>query len=216
MSFSGYNHDQLISYNAISTTLEKLPAEQIAGLKKRIAPYLEFRARVEEFYQHYFRNICEQSCFATHISACCGFESIIIFFADQVINCIMSNPDQLTGIVEILEKPNRSNHCVFLGKSGCIWQVRPITCAMFLCDPAKQTLFARSPEAEPVWRELQQWEKDFTWPVNPVLFDELERYFMDLGVDVPSLYFHKSPGLLRLKARAGINAHPQPGSRLHR
>jgi len=205
MSFNEYNRDQLTSFRAINIILENLPPAEIGRLKMQISPYLIFRKEVEDIYGRYFKPICRQSCFETHISACCGFESIIIFFADQAINCLMSRPDQIVNILNTLEQPNCSSNCVFLGETGCIWQVRPIACAMFFCEQAKNKIFDRHPEAEVTWQNLQEQEKGYTWPTTPVLFDEIEKYFIELGVDSPSLYFHKSPGLLRLKAKAAMS-----------
>ena len=206
MGFSDYNRDQLVSFRAIKTILENLPTAEQTRLKSQISPYLDFRKAVESFYGQYFESLCRESCFETGLSACCGFESIIIFFADQLINCLISSPEQITNILTTLEQPNRSNNCVFLGESGCIWQVRPIACAMFFCDQAKTRVFEQHPEAQAVWQRIQEQEKDYTWPTKPVLFDDIERYFIELGVDSPSLYFHKSPGLLRLKAKSGVNS----------
>jgi hypothetical protein len=41
----------------------------------------------------------------------------------------------------------------------------------------------------------------YTWPSRPVLFDKLEELFIQEGFDSPIMYFHHSPGLLRLKAK---------------
>jgi len=205
MGFGEYNRDQIISFRAIKAILEDLPTAEATWLKSKISSYLNFRKATDNFYRQYFEPVCQKSCFETHISACCGFESIIIFFADQAINCLMSRPDQIVNILNTLEQPNRSSNCVFLGETGCIWQVRPIACAMFFCEQAKNKIFDRHPEAEVTWQNLQEQEKGYTWPTTPVLFDEIEKYFIELGVDSPSLYFHKSPGLLRLKAKAAMS-----------
>jgi hypothetical protein len=42
---------------------------------------------------------------------------------------------------------------------------------------------------------------------TPLLFDEIETFFMLRGADSPHLYFHRSPGLLRVKKRAGLPVH---------
>ena len=49
---------------------------------------------------------------------------------------------------------------------------------------------------------LAQERKRFTWPDRPVLFDDLEQYFMDAGCTSPHMYLHNSPGLLRVKQMA--------------
>ncbi|MFP5213179.1 MAG: hypothetical protein ACLGPL_07345, partial [Acidobacteriota bacterium] len=118
--------------------------------------------------------------------------------------CLLSTPGEREEIVRVLDRPNTTERCVYLGKKGCIWKVRPISCAMFFCDQAKERVFSGRSDLSERWGELQKGEKEFTLPVKPVLFDELEEYFMGLGVDTPHMYFHKSPGLLRLKARSGL------------
>lgn len=202
MSFSDYNQDLLISFRAIDTIFKDLPAREIAQLTVQISAYLDFRQALERFHFQYFESTCQKSCFETGLSACCSFESIIIFFADQVINFLNSEPEEIAAILKILERPNTSGKCVFLGKEGCIWRIRPVSCATFFCDQAKKKVFAEHPETESSLKDFQKQEEEFTWPVKSVLFDEIEKYFINLGVESPHLYFHKSPGLLQLKARA--------------
>lgn len=202
MSFSDYNQDLLISFRAIAAIFGNLSASHIAQLKGQISAYLDFRQALERFHFQYFEPTCRESCFETELSACCSFESIIIFFADQVINFLNSEPEEIAAILRVLERPNNSGKCVFLGNEGCMWRVRPVSCATFFCDQAKKKVFAEHPEAESGLKNLQKQEEEFTWPVKPVLFDEIEKYFMNLGVESSHLYFHKSPGLLQLKARA--------------
>ncbi len=121
---------------------------------------------------------------------------------------MLSTPEELESLFHRLEQTNQTGRCVYLGESGCIWRVRPISCAMFLCEQAKQHVFRGGSDAEAAWQELREAEKAYTYPVQPVLFDDLERVFIDLGVDSPHMYFHKSPGLLRLKARSGLGKRP--------
>lgn len=199
-----YNYDQWISHQAIQQAFAKLPPETLEELKAQIQPYLQYRQELEVFQQDHFAPICRKGCFETALSACCGFESIITFFADQVINFLLSGPEQRQAIVEILQTPNTTGKCVYLGDHGCIWQLRPISCTMFVCEDAQKQAFAGDPEAASHWRHLQAREKVFTWPDKPVLFDAIEKMFLPLGVDSPHLYFHQSPGLLRLKSKAGL------------
>jgi len=204
MSFSDYNRDLLITFRAIDAIFGKLSADETARLKAQTGAYLDFRRTLEHYYSDYFEFTCRKSCFETGLSACCSFESIIMFFADQVINFLSSDKTEIAGLMRILERPNTSGKCVFLGNTGCMWRVRPISCATFFCDPAKKKVFAEHPEADSILKSLQKQEEEFTWPVKPVLFDEIEKYFIKLGVESPHLYFHKSPGLLQLKARASV------------
>jgi hypothetical protein len=207
MDFSDYNRDQLISHRAIASAISRFSTAAVAELNERVSPYLRFRRDVEDFYRRYFAPACHNACFTTKLSACCGFESIIIFFADQVINYRLSTPLEITNIMKALARPNTSNKCVYLGEEGCIWKLRPITCAMFFCEQAKTVVFQEHPKAKSILSDLQGQEKEFTWPIKPVLFDEIEKQFISLGVESPLLYFHHSPGLLRLKARAVIENH---------
>jgi len=75
---------------------------------------------------------------------------------------------------------------------------------MVLCEQAKRTVFGEVRGVEATWEQRRMHEKEYTLPTKPVLFDDLERYFINLGVVSPHMYFHKSPGLLRLKARSGL------------
>lgn len=199
---SEYNRDQLAGFGAIDKIVGQLSAAEIARLKRELESYLEFRRALEQFYKDYFEPTCLESCFANKLSACCGFESIIIFFADQVINYLVSEAADMAAVVATLQQPNHSRNCVYLGSHGCLWRMRPISCAMFFCEQAKARVFSASPQAQDAWAELQRQEKEFTLPTQPVLFDELEAYFIERGAEAPNLYFHRSPGLLRLKAAA--------------
>jgi hypothetical protein len=73
---------------------------------------------------------------------------------------------------------------------------------MFLCEYAKKSVFDKDPNAEKQWEKLRWREKRYTWPVRPVLFDKLEDYFIRAGYSSSLMYFHNSPGLLRVKGLA--------------
>jgi hypothetical protein len=204
MTLSEYNRDQLTSLTAIRIACTNLSAEQQKLLTESLQPYLEFRREVDEFQKHYFGDFCKASCFQTGLSACCGFESIITFFADQAVTYLISEEDERQQLFQLLAQPNTSRKCVFLGENGCTWRLPPVTCALYLCEPAKSSVFGDHPEARPVWEALREREKRFTHPSQPVLFDGLERAFLEVGAISPHMFFHSSPGLLRLKAKAGI------------
>lgn len=203
-SLGEYNRDQLITVHSVLEVLWKLKPEEVGSLRTMIRPYLAFRREVDEYYNLYFKPTCRSRCFDTRLSACCGFESIITFFADHVISLLESTREQRDLLLSFLNRPNITQRCVYLGPQGCVWKVPPISCAMFLCAPSKETVFEVHPEAESLWTDHQQAEKRFTWPDRPVLFDTLERFFMERGCDTPHLLFHRSPGLLRAKAMAGL------------
>jgi hypothetical protein len=75
---------------------------------------------------------------------------------------------------------------------------------MFLCSQVREAVFDACPDARSIWSEYQRSEKEFTYPNQPVLFDELEAFFMKRGCESPHLYFHRSPGLLRIKMKSGL------------
>jgi len=199
-----YNHDQWAGFQAIRQAYGNLSPSRRREIQTLLNPYLEFRRELEAFHERYFNDHCTGSCFETGLSACCGFESIITFFADQLVTFVQSSEEEMDRLLEVLQRANTTSNCVYLGPDGCMWRVRPVSCAMFLCEDARQTAFSRHPPAREAWKELQQREKAFTWPDRPVLFDDLEKIFMDLGLESPQLYFHRSPGLLWVKSRAGL------------
>ncbi len=205
--YGDYNRDQWQSFEAVRRVLEALSGEERALLEGMIRPYMDFRNRLDAFTHRRFESFCRKTCFDEGPAACCGFESIFTFFADQVVTLLHSNSEALRAIFRVLERPNRNRHCVYLGKAGCLWKVRPIGCALFFCDQAKAAVFERRPEALSDWESFRREEKEYTWPSKPVLFDELETFFMLRGADSPHLYFHRSPGLLRVKKRAGLPVH---------
>jgi hypothetical protein len=75
---------------------------------------------------------------------------------------------------------------------------------MFLCGPAKAKVFSEHREAQAEWLDLERRRKEFTWPDRPVLFDAIETYFIAAGCSSSLMYLHNSPGLLRVKRKAGI------------
>ena len=203
-SISEYNRDQLTSILSILHVLDQLSKEEIESLRARIQPYLAFRRDVSQFYESFFRPSCRKLCFETRMSACCGFESIITFFADHVVSLLESSRQQIEALISVISRPNLAQRCVYLGAAGCLWKIPPISCAMFLCPQVKDTIFEAHPKARDVYADHQQGEKRFTLPDKPVLFDELEAFFMRRGSESPHLFFHRSPGLLRIKSKAGM------------
>jgi hypothetical protein len=201
---SEYNLDQWTSFKAIEKACRGLPESELEKLKESLDSYLQFRNALDEYQRRHFAAFCQATCFENKFSACCGFESIFTFFADQIISFLLSTPEELEALLRKLEQVNRTERCVYLGESGCMWRISPISCAMFLCEQAKRTVFGEDRGVEAMWEQLRMQEKEYTLPTKPVLFDDLERYFINLGVDSPHMYFHKSAGLLRLKARFGL------------
>ncbi len=210
---SEYNQDQLKTLEAVRTALDGLPQSERETLGATIEPYLAFREAVDRFFDEFFLAACRDACFKTGLSACCGFESIVTFATDHAINLLVSDNSRIEALVEVLTRPNTGSHCVYLGPNGCLWRLRPISCAMFLCGQLKQRIFETQPDCAAQWNRFQEEEKRFTFPDRPVLFDILEAKLIELGVDSPHLYFHRSPGLLSVKERAGLWRRPVPGVR---
>lgn len=201
---SEYNRDQWITFRAAADALRSLPSIEVAALRRSIEPYLHFRHTLDDCHRIHLEQACRKACYETGLSACCGFESIITFFADHVISLLCSEPEHIQILSVILQRPNLSGKCVYLTERGCLWTVRPIACAMFLCGRLKKDILQKNPEIESLWAQFLERERDFTWPSKPVLFDDLEKVFIRLAVKSPHMHFHQSPGLIRLKARSGL------------
>lgn len=182
----------------------RLSRPESGALSHKIRSYLEFRRQVDAFHDVHFRHHCSLSCFQNRLSACCSKDSIVTFWADVMINAFVSKAVQLADLALSLTDPAYPHKCIYLGPDGCRWQLRPLMCALFLCDAAKAEVFAANISAQSRWEKLQAQANDFRWPDKPVLFDWLESYSMARGIHSPLMYINKSPGLLRIKRKAGI------------
>lgn len=180
--------------------LSGLTNADLKNLKTRISDYLAFRQDVDAFLDQYFNSLCTQTCYQNQLSACCSRDGIITFFADAVINALESSEAQLDLLEERLAFPHQGNKCVYLGEMGCLWQVRPLVCAMFLCAKAEKEVLDKNKRARVTWESLKQREKTFRWPDQAILFDDLEEIFMRAGYSSTLMYLHNSPGLLRIKS----------------
>jgi len=203
-----YQKEQAKSLAMVREHLSSLSESEKGKLKALLADYLSFRKTVSVFLSDHFKEVCTQKCFQSHLSACCSRDGIITFFADMVINALMSGDAELEDLEEALHAPHEGFKCVYLGNTGCLWRVKPIVCEMFLCDAAKDKVFKDNTPAGKQWVELERQRKQYTWPDRPVLFDALERYFMDAGYTSPLMYLHNSPGLLRVKKQSIPNPEP--------
>ena len=201
---SSYQLEQFEALSRVRMHLMSLPRGEKAKLRALAADYLAFRCRVDDFQDRYFGSTCDRTCYRSQLSACCTREGIVTFFADLVINMLISEESEIEGLVKSLQKEEDGFKCVYLGQEGCLWNVKPIVCAMFLCDSAKARVFNRNPEDEAEWVELERQRKSFTWPDRPVLFDMIENYFIAAGCSSSLMYLHNSPGLLRVKRQAGV------------
>ena len=173
-------------------------------LLAEITDYLAFRTQVDKFLSTHFKGVCTQTCYQNRLSACCSREGIVTFFADIVVNVLVSEPGEIENMISILHQPNTGFKCVYLTDTGCRWKVKPIVCEMFLCDRARESILSQDSHLQREWESIEAGRKFFTWPDRPVLFDRLESYFIDNGFQSPLMYLHNSPGLLRVKQKAGL------------
>lgn len=200
-TISEYNKQQKDAILMVRQHLSHLPDSELRWLKQRIKSYLAFREAVASFQKMHFADLCSEKCFTSYTSACCGREGIITFFADVVVNMLLSTQDEIDVLLDILDSDTGGLNCVYLNKTGCLWRAKPIVCEMFLCDHAKNLVLDNSNALKSEWEKFRQRERRYTWPTRSVLFDELEAYFIAAGFDSPLMYLHRSPGLLRLKAK---------------
>ena len=199
---NSYQKEQAETLNMVYRHLKTISAQERQRLLSQISDYLLFRDAVDTFFGEHFENICTQKCYQSKISACCSREGIITFFADVLVNVLVSNETEIKALARVLKKPNDGFKCIYLGGHGCMWRIKPIICEMFLCDPAEESVFKEKPLINKLWLELKQREKHYRWPDRPVLFDDLEKYFMTAGYSSPLMYLNNSPGLLRVKELA--------------
>ena len=199
---NSYHQEQIETLNMVYCHLKTISVQEKQRLLSQISDYLVFRDAVDEFLHEHFKNICTQKCYQSKVSACCSREGIITFFGDVVVNVLVSNETEIKALEKVLKKPNNGFKCIYLGGDGCLWRIKPIICEMFLCDTAKELVFKEKSSANKLWIELKQREKHFRWPDRPVLFDDLEKYFMAAGYSSTLMYLNTSPGLLRVKELA--------------
>ncbi|MGB5922655.1 MAG: hypothetical protein WBH36_10520 [Syntrophobacteria bacterium] len=204
VEISEYNQQQKEALLMVRQHLSGLPLSQLHRLKQRIRSYVGFRQTVASFQKTHFSDLCSEKCFTSYTSACCGREGIITFFADVVVNVLLSTQEEIDVLLDILDTDTGGLNCVYLNKTGCLWRAKPIVCEMFLCKHAKNLVLENNKALKSQWETFRQRERRYTWPTRPVLFDELEDYFIGAGFDSPLMYLHRSPGLLRLKAKHAL------------
>ena len=207
INMNSYQQEQRDALSMVVRHLEQLSADERRRLQKTLKAYLDFRYRVDCFLAKHFQQVCTASCFQSERSACCSRDGIITFFADVVINVLMSESDDLDQLYTVLEAPHKGTKCVYLGGAGCLWRIKPIVCQLFLCDAAAEDVFAQRPDLKKQWEDFKTEAQQFKWPDRPVLFDALEKYFIDAGCRSTLMYLHTSPGLLQVKKKAGLPAN---------
>ena len=203
-----YQQEQLDALRTAREGLAGIKHSELDGLKRSSGDYLRFRQSVDQFLTRHFSSICTRICYESQTSACCSKDGIITFFADTAINALHAAPGELDQMEAALNRDNRGHRCIYLTADGCMWTIRPVVCAMFLCDRAMDTAFTADPGARLAWEELRRQEKSFKWPDRPVLFDHIEQVFMAMGYRSSLMHLNLSPGLLRVKQRAGLTVTP--------
>jgi hypothetical protein len=188
-------------------------AEQIDALKQiekhigllatirddTVRAYMAFRKQLDEFSARHLVAFCTQACFRSRTSACCSKDGIVTFWADMVINVAHADKQQIDDLFDAIERPLFRDKCIYLGENGCRWQIRPLGCALFLCDRVQDEVLAQHAGRRRQWNAFQSEARKFRWPDRPVLFDRLEQVFMEAGCRSPLMYINTSPGLMRIK-----------------
>jgi hypothetical protein len=201
---SPYQQEQIDALQMVLEHLQSLPEKDQQALADLMTEYLVFRQNVDEFLLENLSDVCTLKCYKNRLSACCSKEGIITFFADVVINALISSEEEIQSLSRVLEETNKGLKCIYLGPDGCLWHLKPIVCEMFICDDAREHIYNSTPEARKIWEEFKKLKKHFTWPDRPVLFDALEAVFLKAGYTSPLMYLHNSPGLLRVKKRSNL------------
>jgi len=197
-----YQHEQSEAIRLTKDYLSTVSPQELSWFRARIDNYLRFRREVDQFLLDHFADVCTQKCYQDHYSACCSREGITTFFADILINVLVSSEEEIDRLLEVLSHHNPGMKCIYLGETGCLWRVKPIVCEMFLCEHARRHVFDNDRSALEQWERFRRREKRYTWPNRPVLFDDLEACFVRAGYSSSLMYFHNSPGLLRVKREA--------------
>jgi hypothetical protein len=111
-------------------------------------------------------------------------DSIITFFADTVVNALQADPGATASNGDDAAAGSmRDTGASTWAANGCTWTIRPVVCAMFLCDHAMNTVFSRcARSAKNGGLRMRRQEKKFKWPDRPVLFDHLEKVFHRSGL----------------------------------
>jgi len=204
-TITSWQAEQLDALRMVRRYLAGIESDDRERLRVSVAEYLSFRRDLDVFLARHFNHICTRNCYTNDKSACCGKDSIITFFAEVVINTLVSTEEELDLLMDVLKQPNKGLKCVYLYAKGCLWRLRPVVCALFLCDPAEAEVFHSNAHLRSQWSHIKDREKTFKWPDRVVLFDDLEKIFITAGYRSPLMYCHTSPGLLRVKRSAGLN-----------
>lgn len=199
-----YQKEQLDALHQVQNALLQMDAKTKNRLIMDFKSYLDFRENVDRYLTDHLSAFCTESCFNNKTSACCSKDGIITFWADLVINACCCTNNELNLLISAVKSPRYVQKCVYLGTNGCLWKVRPLVCAMFVCDQLQADVILPDPNLTASWEQFRQQAKAFRWPDRSVLFDRLEEMFIDLGCQSPLMYINSSPGLMRIKQKARL------------
>ena len=111
---SEYNQQQIEAFMMVRQYLQGLSRSRVGQTKRRIRNYLRFRADVAGFQALHFSEVCTHKCFTNQTSACCGREGIATFFADVVINVLLSSEGEIDAVLQALFTDRGGFKCVYL------------------------------------------------------------------------------------------------------
>lgn len=206
-----YQKEQFDALTMVRNYFENQNSSRLPELESMIAGYLDFRNRVAFFLKTRFESICTEKCYQNRLSACCARDGIITFFADVVINALVSSDADLSTLKDAIIGPYKPDKCIFLTENGCTWKLKPVVCEFFLCDMAERRVFQNDMETRKQWEAFNAEKKDYTWPDRPVLFELIEKEFIMQGCRSPLMYLHNSPGLVRIRRARDQFSAPSSG-----
>ena len=115
---SSYNQEQADTLSLVRKHLSAITPAERQKIRAFIDDYLSFREEADTFLKRYFSETCNQKCYERRLSACCSREGIITFFADVVINALISDENELEILMKALQTPNTGFKCIYLGISN--------------------------------------------------------------------------------------------------
>ena len=92
---NSYQQEQLDALTLVYQHLNSLSGRCRRELQESLSDYLAFRGEVDRYLGRHFGSVCDAQCFQSRMSACCSRDGIITFFADVVINVLVSNSEEI-------------------------------------------------------------------------------------------------------------------------
>ena len=120
-----YQDEQLAALKTVRRFLDALSDGDREALMNQIGEYLRYRREVEEFLKFYFSERCNRKCFQSRLSACCSRDGIITFWADMLINALVSTAEELAELEVVLQTGHEGFKCVYLYEKKKYFTVIP-------------------------------------------------------------------------------------------